>query len=276
MKNINFYTLTQNESPIFIFASGHRCGSTLLQRILNSNPNILIWGEQNGLLSYFIDSNIMLREWESSVSESRKVFLNSGYDNFSANMMPEDYEIRDSAIAYISTLFGIPASKQNRSIWGFKEVRYGMKIAMFLQECFPKARFIHLTRNLEDCFLSMKRWEVDAQNAWNRNWTLQSIEKWEIINRSFLEYKDALSKIITVRYEDMIADRDQFLHLLEDFLDLPQNSFDSEVFEKKLRTIGNKENTNLPKSSFSFLTSEEMALISTQEIMEVKSYFGYE
>lgn len=272
MKNINFATLTQNECPIFLFASGHRCGSTLLQRILNSNPDFMIWGEQNGALNPFLDSYRNLREWEKRVASSRKTFLLEGYDNFIANMVPEDYEIRDAAIAYLSTLFGVPAIKQDRNIWGFKEVRYGVQMAQFLQECFPNARFIHLTRNVQNCLLSMKKWEVDENNAWIRPWTIQSLKNWKRINKSFIDYAHLIQNYWFVKYEDMVEEPDKFLDNLASFLEVDVLSFDQKVFQRKLTSTGKEETREIKRIE---LTAEDQALVLTPEFKELTRQLGY-
>src|SRR5258708_2685540 len=37
-----------DECPIFLLATGWRSGSTLLQRIVSTDPNVLLWGEPLG------------------------------------------------------------------------------------------------------------------------------------------------------------------------------------------------------------------------------------
>ena len=47
-----------DDDPIFVCAIGWRCGSTLLQRILMTDPRVFIWGEpldRLGLLSRLTD-----------------------------------------------------------------------------------------------------------------------------------------------------------------------------------------------------------------------------
>src|SRR5215468_7019722 len=95
-------------APIFILATGHRCGSTLIQRLLNSHRDILIWGEQRGHLNQFLPEYRALLRFCDQQKPLRNVYLTKGYDHFLANLMPSDEQVRDAAVAYLKGLFEIP------------------------------------------------------------------------------------------------------------------------------------------------------------------------
>ena len=82
MGSNNFFEKDLSDQPLFVLSSGQRCGSTLIQRLLNSNHDILIWGEQHGYLNGFLREYRAFLEWESEYSHHRKTFLQNGYDNF--------------------------------------------------------------------------------------------------------------------------------------------------------------------------------------------------
>ena len=274
MTNISFSVSTPSERPIFVFASTQRCGSTLLQRLLNSCPDVLIWGEHTGYLNSFIREYQALLEWESRFSSQRKTFLLEGCDNFVPNMVPEDHELMGAAIAHIVALFAVPAAKLGRSIWGFKEVRYGAQVALFLQKCFPKARFIHLTRNIINCFISLKHWE-DSPDPWNRKWTENSMEDWRRINASFLNVGDRIPNLLSVKYEDMVADPKGFVEELSQFLEIAPDSFDQGVFNRRIHNVGSAGTAERSKILPSDLNAEERALLSQPSIVEVAKEYGY-
>ena len=274
MINFDSTTILSTEKPIFVFASGHRCGSTLLQRLLNSCPDVLVWGEQNGYLSPFVRNFKTLLEWEAKFSSQRKTFLTKGFNNFVPNMLPEDHELITAARIYLVSLFGAPAAKLGKRIWGFKEVRYGINVAFFLQELFPKARFIHLTRNVIDCFISMKHWE-DSNDPWNRQWTEKSIENWQIINEDFFEAADHLNKFFHVKYEQMVDNPDGFAEALSDFLELPLSSFDRSVFQIRLHGQEYRGKNDREKMLPSDLNDEEKALLSRDNIVRTAEKYNY-
>jgi hypothetical protein len=253
--------------PIFIFASGNRCGSTLLQRLLNSHQNILIWGEQQGCLRDILPASEAFVDWSFDKADERETYRYSGYDNFLPNLSPSPEQIKRATAKYIEMLFAEPAVRLGRHIWGFKEVRYPITIALLLQDYFPEARFLHLTRNIHDCVLSLKRWE--AAGVWSRAWTLQSIENWVLINQGFLAYGRQLNALLSVRYEDMVAAEPQaFVAKLAAFLDVPATSLDPAVFHRKL-------NGTEPGTPIIPFTAEERALIATPEIERISRALQY-
>jgi hypothetical protein len=223
----------QKEKPIFVLGSSQRTGSTLLQRLLNSCPRVMIWGEHLAHLSGFFREFRYLRDWENRHADERKTFLLEDYDIFAPNIMPEEYELVDAARIYIAGLFGIPAAKLGRPIWGFKEVRYGAQVALFLQECFPQARFIHLTRNPVACFLSMKRLERNPAE-WDREWTETAISNWAGINETFLNQSEKINHLLQVKFEEMVAEPPAFMEKLSTFLDIPEQEFEANVFKKRM------------------------------------------
>jgi hypothetical protein len=271
---IDYFVPKPSDQPVFLLASAQRCGSTLLQRVINSCPSVMMWGEHIGLLNTFERMHHSLLEWEATHASQRKTFLLEGHNNFLPNMVPEDYELWQAAAAYLLTLFGVPAAKLGKPTWGFKEVRYGARVAVFLQRCFPKARFIHLTRNIVNCFISMKRWE-DSSDPWNRAWTKNSIEDWKRINASFHTYGNRISNLLTVRYEDMVAEPQAFVERLAQFLNMAPDSFDVQVFDKRIHNVGPDGSAARSVIHASDLDADEKALLSEPSLVELASEYGY-
>ena len=116
-------------NPVFVLASGPRSGSTLVQRLLNSCPDMLIWGEHAGYLAGVVESFEALTQWQARFFLSRTGFVEDGYDQFLPNMVPLESELWDAAAAHIEALVGRPAASLGRPLWGFKEVRYGADVA---------------------------------------------------------------------------------------------------------------------------------------------------
>lgn len=253
--------------PVFIFASGNRCGSTLLQRLLNSNPDVLVWGEHGGALQSVLEGSERFGDWAYDHREHSETFFRSGPDHFIPNMSPSPERIRAAARTYVEEVFADSALAAGRHIWGFKEVRYRLPVALLLQELFPEARFIHLTRRIEDCFLSMKRWELSGE--WKRSWTIESLNNWALINRGFLDQGHELSQLISVRYEDMTSlSPHEFISKISDFLRLPADDFDAGVFARRLG--------GSTASSTAMLDPDELALVSTPEIVALKAQLSYD
>ena len=266
----------QKEKPIFILGSSQRTGSTLLQRLLNSCPRVMIWGEHLAHLSGFLREFRYLQDWAKRHADERKTFLLEDYDIFAPNLMPEEYELVDAARIYIAGLFGLPAVKLGRSIWGFKEVRYGAQMALFLQECFPQARFIHLTRDPVACFLSMKRLET-VPAEWNREWTETAIYNWAGINETFLNEGGKINHLLQVKFEEMIADPAVFIEKLSTFLDIPKQEFEANVFKKRVswdKPINQSESIQEESPTYQ-LDEKERALLGDDHLVQIAAQYGY-
>lgn len=265
----DYEKLSRTENPIFIFASGQRCGSTLLQRFLNSNSKFLIWGEHQGYLRNVTAGFRDLLDWSVIKEEQRETFFEQSYDNFLPNLMPARGDLELAAIAYIWNLFGAPTKRLGKSTWGFKEVRYDAQIALYLQECFSNARFIHLTRNIADCCASMKRWESAGQ--WDPSWTLDALSTWLTVNESFLEHGIYLNQLMTLRYEDMIEMGPQaFARKLGNFVGEAPSSFDMTVFSKKLDGVD-----HAAIAAHAEVTDEETQLMESDRARQVLASYGY-
>jgi hypothetical protein len=273
-ENGNHRSTAPSASPVFLLSCAHRTGSTLLQRLLNSCSDILIWGEHDGYLNRFTGSFEALLDWQGRFTGSRAGFVEGGYDQFLPNMVPQESELWAAAAAHVRALFGLPASTLGRPIWGFKEVRYGADVAVFLQRCFPQARFVHLTRDVVDVLLSLTEWE-DSSDPWNREWTEASIQGWQRINASFLGGHE-IRNLLTVRYEDLTADPRAFIGELARFLDVPPESFDETVFDRVLTSdgLGGMRTRRLARRR-SDLDAGARRMLSSNELRRVAEAYGY-
>jgi len=149
------------DRPVFILGSG-RCGSTLLQSILNSNPKFLIWGEHNGFLRPVAEAYYGAAHQHFPVEEALNIrgrkqrLRHPEHWNAWDNLCGPD-EFRDRFRSFVRSLFADPSGKSPR--WGFKEIRYGMEASdqspRLLAECFPEARFVILTRDPWETVFSM-------------------------------------------------------------------------------------------------------------------------
>src|SRR5437773_6349288 len=114
--------------PVFIFAI-HRSGGTLLTRMLNCHPDLVIWGEHAGFINKLADADFLIRSCsdalpERSVEELER-YVAFGEDcqrDFSPWMNPfasSEFgkRCRDLLLAMYSRAH---AGKR----WGVKEIRY--------------------------------------------------------------------------------------------------------------------------------------------------------
>lgn len=155
--------------PIFVFAAGWRSGSTLVQRMLTSADDIMIWGEPytraqvtGTLLSQF---RSITMEWpfEYYVAHAFEKQLD---DQWIANIYPAFNHLIAAHRAFFTELFEVPARAMGRPRWGFKEVRLTSEHALYLKMLYPGAKFIFLYRDPIDAYLSFRAYIRGDFVAW--------------------------------------------------------------------------------------------------------------
>ena len=138
--------------PIFLFTM-HRGGGTLLQRVVNSSRDVLIWGEHGGFINKMAETDTILSHFDTVCRPIGDRHL----ADFISNRDPEVFDpwtnplergaYRKYARDFIRTTFSTGLADNQR--WGFKEVRYhSLRTARFLTELFPWSRIVVLRRNL--------------------------------------------------------------------------------------------------------------------------------
>src|SRR5262249_22002864 len=145
-----------------------RCGSTLLQSMVNAHPSFAIWGEHNAFLRPIADAYYMTKSsitWRNSshqnsntadrASRLRDVRHWSAWEN-PVDLASLEIQFRD----FVTSIFQTASIDQR---WGFKEIRYGMsagdRTLDFLRTCFPAARFLIIVRHpAETLFSILSAW----------------------------------------------------------------------------------------------------------------------
>jgi hypothetical protein len=273
-------------NPIIIFASGQRCGSTLLQRWFCSHPQVMIWGEHNGVLKSLFENFDQFKQWEQMFRHQFTMFKTDGFNNFIPNMNPAVDSLRQAQMRLVESIWADSARALNRPIWGFKEVLYGAEMVFALRELFPAAKFIHLTRNIFECFISLRHEEriapemqphVPIKQVWTRQRTLEFIATWTRVNRSLLEAEGFSDTWFThLRYEDLVDDPATVTEQLADWLGLKATDFALDVFNYKLYTDRHKGPDTRPEVARQDLSPAEVALVTTEEILYLSSKLNYD
>jgi hypothetical protein len=270
--------MTDEAKPLLVLAAGQRCGSTLLQRLLCSHPQVMIWGEHDGQLSAILAAVERLRFWtDHDAVAARDELAASGYQGFIADLTPERSYIDDACRAFIESLFARPAFELARPIWGFKEVRYGLSDALLLQGLFPRLRVIQIVRDPREVLRSLADWE--GHPRWTRRNTEEALGYWLRVADSFIG-SDAdpflRSFILTVRYEDLIADTRRWSVAIAHHCELDEKSFDHAVFEKRVHTDVSYGAPGRELRRWPDLPASLRSLLDDEEIRRVAFAYGYD
>jgi hypothetical protein len=235
---------SDRSSPIFIFSAGWRSGSTLLQRLIMSSKEVMIWGEpysHNNLIESLssplkgITDTYPRESWFLSRDRSEDLT-----QFFTANLYPDMRYLLEAHLAFLNNLFALPAREIGFSRWGFKEVRLDIESAIYLKWLFPQAKFIFLYRNPYDAYASF------AGSYWYKKWPKQPVytpkhfgKNWTQLMQGYLDkYQQVQGKLIS--YENLCSSNFDF-EALADFLELP---IDKNVMQFKVTGNIKKQKNN--------------------------------
>lgn len=199
--------LPPSNRPVFVLSAGWRSGSTLLQRLVCSSGDTLVWGEpygRAGLIPAMTRSAICLREDWPAAHHYPTLSTSQLSSSWIANTFPPAQALRDAFRAQLDTLLAAPARDRGYPRWGIKEVRLQGMDAQLLKWLYPDARFALLVRDPWAAFSSAKGVQFALHWPTRMVTDAHSFAKhWAACARSFLELTDPCYRVI--RYEELCA-----------------------------------------------------------------------
>lgn len=206
------------EVPVFLLSTGWRAGSTLLQRVLVTDPRLLLWGEPLGEMTIvsrmaeMIGRSISprnLRLWRGQ-QDPRSPQLSTSWV---ANLYPPGKDFRWAIRGMLERWLRDPAVERGFSRWGFKEVRFGAPEAVLLHWLYPNAKFVIISRHPYDAYRSLAdaQWGevydrypdvcVDSACSFARHWNRLAVS-WSQLPAGF--------PCVHLKYEDLIGGKVNF------------------------------------------------------------------
>lgn len=209
------------ESPIFVLSTGLRSGSTLLQRILVTDPQLLLWGEPLGEITplpEIVQMIVRISKYQGLKDRFAQETLSTSsmVTSWIALLYPPAEDFRLGLRQFFDRWLGEPARQRGFPRWGFKEVRLGATEASLLHWLYPRGKFVILSRNPYDCYrsLSDSGWHhvyysrphvrVDSAAGFARHWNRLACS-WSELPPGF--------PAIHIRYEDIVQGRVDFRRL---------------------------------------------------------------
>lgn len=209
------------EAPIFLLSTGWRAGSTLLQRILVTEPRLLLWGEPLGemtmvskiteMISHSISPR-NLQLWKDQPDPSSSELSTS----WVANLYPQSDDFRVALRGFFDRWLREPARERGFARWGLKEVRLGATEATLLHWLYPNAKFVIISRHPYDSYRSLAdaEWDpvyyrypdvcVDSAASFARHWNRLAVS-WSELPSGFPSFH--------IKYEDLIRGKVDFRKL---------------------------------------------------------------
>jgi hypothetical protein len=205
--------------PIFLFGAA-RTGTTLLQRLLNSYDDVMIWGEHAGMLEPIADA--FYRGWDSPHLFRERLPL----ADVLADSRPEErfqawlgwYGRDDWTAAYrnlLERLF-VPEGLPGKRHWGFKEIRYMSRpedrTLDLLRLLFPESLFVFIVRNPYNALASTKRL---AEGAHTLSELRDLCARWRWRYEAYRRVFEAdSSRSFWIVYEDLVQAKGDIHRLL--------------------------------------------------------------
>lgn len=197
------------ETPVFIFSSSWRSGSTLLQRLICSERNVIIWGEPYAHCAYIQAMSRSIQAFNRKYPSRDFYFTDPSIPDLAsawiANLYPPAADLKASHVAFFDRLYAEPARRAGAAHWGIKEVRLAIDHARYLKWLYPQAKFLFLYRNVYDAFRSYKG------HVWYLSWPSEPVpgpyhfaRLWARLTEDYMHHAASLGGIL-IPYEELVT-----------------------------------------------------------------------
>jgi hypothetical protein len=214
------------KGPVFLFACGPRCGSTWVQRCLNSSGEILLWGETR-LLRTLAEHQAQEpwtqdQETEGFPEHNLHKFRRTGGDMWTALLFPFRSDLESAWAEMMERALAQPARREGFSRWGTKEVHWGLEDRSFVLRHWPEARILYLTRNFPAAYASAitTGWWEARRDGLLHQWIYSSSSLCELLSSGRMDPE----RERWARYEDLL---EQGPHALHEWCELPPPTEDA-------------------------------------------------
>lgn len=208
-----------SDKPVFLLSAGWRAGSTLLQRLIMSDPTVLMWGEPYDECGPVQRMAEMLKAFRPGWPPQE--YYHSGTKprsgDWVANYHPDADALRRAHRAFFDAGFAEPARQAGAERWGFKEVRLGVEHAHYLRWLYPASKLVFLYRNPLESYQSYCRFGRSWYDLWPEKpiFTPRAFGRlWRELTEGFLREAPALGAVL-VRYEDLVSGSPALLQRIE-------------------------------------------------------------
>jgi hypothetical protein len=212
------------KSPVFVISTTGRSGSTLVMRLLNTHPDLWMWGEAEDVVRALlqVEGARNLRAKQSSCDMMRL-----RHDGVIKGWYPNILPVIDNAAILQTTLPAI-FKQPGHTFWGFKTIFSEPHEVEVMQRAFPEAAFLLLRRDIETALPSINRFSA---------WKHMDTDKWRERYRQMTSFFDSgrIANACQIDYDAMCADRVGTTARIEAYLEIEPGLLNQEVFTHVVR-----------------------------------------
>lgn len=250
--------------PIFIIGT-ERSGSNLLRSILNSHSNIAIPHPPHLIQQFFRNQSLYgdLNDDRGFKHLIGDMIAHVKWHHHSWDMKLDPKMIfskcRDrSVLSVFEQIYSAYCHRKNKKRWGCKSLSL-IHYVQPVREYFPNGKFIHLVRDCRDTALSFKKVFFKRQN--HVYFTASRWQQEQNIGYNLIHSGLPPSKILTIKYEDLLADAEATVQKICAFI--------GEPFEKSMLSYFQNKETG-KTASLSTLWENINAPINQQNTQKYK------
>ncbi len=250
--------------PVFITAPTARNGVTLLQRLLNSSRQIIIYGENKHFCEMLPNvvhtaHHIHLNSHQQ-MEATRQRFLNETTEFWSSGLWPDTKMYLDLSVRVFrqfAQLYQACSEQYGYKRWGIKHPFVDVAAFDRFLSLLPTSKFLYLYRNPYDVARSSKarkftKTPADFQalmTAW-RNSVMAALQA-------------EATNLMVIKYEELLHEPDAWISKIESFTGV--TNIDRDVMNKKFNTFRGQERNGHSPTEYvppAALTDEEAAVIT--------------
>lgn len=246
-------------NPFFIVGN-KRSGTSHLVRLLNLHPQVYISHESDAVWILYQFHNGMPF---SSYPFDSPLGMNATLEKC-AHVLDGSKTVRENFFALQTCLMKVgnpwcPPQEKEGVLWiGDKKPfqHTDPKLADFILENLPEARFIHLIRHPFSVVWSAERFNaLRGGDFWLDLTPEQALERWTMHEEWVLRLK-GLAPVLDVKFEDLCADTETEMKRIFDFLSV--DTTDDLLCEAKKRTLRKQDRSPMLKCSRRTLSVMEL------------------
>ena len=242
-------TNIQQISPIFILAPTARNGITLIQRLLNSSKQIIIYGENYQLienLPELVYANVAIHQHHAEhLDQIRNKFLGGNDDFWTSGLMPQTHEIMVLSFEWFYSLlrhYHDCSIRYGFNRWGIKSPMTGPQSFDRMAALLPNAQFIFIYRNLYDVIRSAKA----RQFISNSCQFAQYVTSWKNNITHVLSATNL--RLLVIQYELLTSETDTWIGKIESFTNT--SGIDRSVMTRRINTFTGSQDHGWSSTSY--------------------------